>query len=233
MWIVRVALNRPYTFIVVSRFDPDSERGGHRANPGGHFPFHRYSRNRRRLELHGTFPARHAGPPRERDAEEHDEHGRGRRSLWKRSPTMASRWSRCSFSLKRTSMADIARSKLGIDLGHSRHARGHHPAFHASLQRCRRSDFADWTEQQDPFRTAIERLGPELLAAAVDDHRRRRTSRRPTGARTAWSTVDLDPQKLLQRGISGRRRGQRGQQHRMWFSRRARRRSATANTTSS
>jgi AcrB/AcrD/AcrF family len=56
MWIVRVALDRPYTFIVLALDDSHPERGRDCSNPNGHLSEHRHPCNRRRLDVYRTQP---------------------------------------------------------------------------------------------------------------------------------------------------------------------------------
>ena len=56
MWIVRVALDRPYTFIVLALDDSHPERGRDCSNPNGHLSEHRHPGNRRRLDVYRTQP---------------------------------------------------------------------------------------------------------------------------------------------------------------------------------
>ncbi len=52
MWIVRLALRRPYTFVVVASVAADPGPDRHSSHAHRYFPQYRYSRGQHRLELH-------------------------------------------------------------------------------------------------------------------------------------------------------------------------------------
>ena len=76
-------------------------------------------------------------------------------------------------------------------------------ALHDRLQRRGRSRPADRPEQQDAFRAAIARPGQQFPAHRSLPTSKARSFPAPYGGKNRLVAVDLDPQKLLQRGLSG------------------------------
>ena len=77
------------------------------------------------------------------------------------------------------------------------------PPYMLALQRRRRADSADRPEQQDALGAAAAGFGRRILSARGSRMCRESTIPRPYGGKNRLITVDLDPQKLLQRDISG------------------------------
>jgi hypothetical protein len=62
MWIVRVALDRPYTFIVLAMLIIDHQSRADSANLHGHFPEHRHPGDSGCLAIHRFEPGRNGRP---------------------------------------------------------------------------------------------------------------------------------------------------------------------------
>ncbi len=168
MWIVRLALRRPYTFAVFAFLILVAWRIQHPVDADGHFSEYRYSRSDGGVELHRTFRAGDVDPHRLQQRTRHDHDGQRYRAH------------RVAVAERHRRDQDLfpapceRRQRGGTGDCHlpgavATVATRNNPALHHSVQRIERARAAVGPERAGTQRTAAERPGPEQHSDSAGD----------------------------------------------------------------
>ena len=211
MWIVRIALSRPYTFVVLALLILLVGPAHDRAHADRHLPEHRHPGRHRRLELRRPV-GRGDGQPDRLDLRAHADHD-GQRHRARRVAVAARH--RRGQGLLPAGRQDRPRGRAGHRRRRSRScascrpARSRRSSSPTTRRACRscssRCPATELSEQQ------LFDLGVNFLRTAARRRCRARRCRIPYGGKQPQIQVDLDPDALQAKAPVADRRRQRDQ----------------------
>ena len=202
MWIVKIALKRPYTFIVLALLILLISPLVIHAHAHRHFPQRQHPGRRRALELHRPERRGDGRAHRHRRTSARSPPSSTTSSTSNRRPSTAAASSR-SFSIPDANvdmamaqMTAVAQTAAPAD------AARHHAAVHAGVQRLQRADPATGAFRQRAVRAAAVRLRRQLHPHRSSPPCRARPIPWPYGGKQRQVMIDLQPALLQAKGLS-------------------------------
>ncbi len=161
MWIVRIALERPYTFIVFALLILILQPGHHPAHAHGRLSEYRHPRDRGGVQLHRP-ERRGDGRAHHLDLRAHAHHHRGRHRAHRIEFHRRPRHHQDLLPAQRQHRRGHRAGDGGLAAGAAAASPGHHAAVHAGVQRFQRAHSAARPFRAGAFRAAAFRLRHEL-----------------------------------------------------------------------
>ena len=202
MWIVRIALNRPYTFVVLAILILFVGPLDDLTHADRHLSQHQHSGRHRGLELRRPVRRRDGAAHRQRLRARHDHDGQRHRAHRVADRCAARRSSRCSSSPARRSKRRSRRSPRSRRSALRNMPPGHDLAVHHHLQRldafrsCSSALSGNGLSEQQLYDLGVNFIRVQLATvqgASIPN---------PYGGKQAQIQVDLDPRALQAKGLS-------------------------------